>query len=417
MIQNDDKQKIRDLFGEINTPAYDILEGVQSQMKQKTKRPSKTVAIALAVCAMFMLTTVAVVAAYQSTGGFARLRGIVGDEIADEMTAIEVDGVLDVPYLPGDIPNPSNDRFAIELVAISGEVGGIMHFYFTLEDLTGVRKNDIFYGLTFALHTSDYNRPYVTGHASEIIHTEGSITTVRGQTHGMAQREGGGFSFIDFDGYVPDFVLRDGEIKFTVLNVEFNVAYNYVDNQGPLLDLSLVQELPEDEIMTLTIADFDADYPLGWFTPEDTELLNTTGLRVPRIGLHNHEIDMPRVSLQIASIGIIGDSLYILTYEPFAHYSRWSGLRLISPEGRDILPCKSLMFNICPDGLLYFGQYRRESAIEIYNIGMFSRNSYLLIVFEGIDLSRLNEFTLAGTFVAGDSVWLDWTDTFVYTGR
>ena len=419
MSSKKDDQVITELFNQINTPTYDILEGVKTQMRQKTTIRPRAMAGTVIAVLVLILTTGAVFAAYQGMGGFTRLRGIVGEERAGEITPVEVDDIVEIPYLPGGFRNPNDDRFAIELVATYGQVGGIMEFYFTLEDLTGARANCELVALNFTLHTSDCNVPYVSGQASEVIHSEGGITTIRGRTDGLIRRTGNGMFDIEsvwcspafVAGYVPEFVLRDGVIKFSVQNAVFNTAYAYVDHSH-VLDLGLVRELSDDEIMTLTKDSFDPGFPFGQYNT--AELLNTTGLAMPHIGLHNYDVNLPRVSMQISAIGMIGNSLYILTYEPFAHYSRFSALWLQEPSGNKRLASRTLLFSVCPDGLLYFSRYRRDSAVELYGSGYFAGNAYQLYVFDGISLDRLEHFTLAGKFDGSDDIWLNWVGSFMY---
>jgi len=428
---------IANLFGEINTPAYDILEGVKSQMNQKNKKSRPRVRV-LALVAVFTLlfTSGAVFAAYQTTGGFGRLRGIVGEERAESLTPVEVDEILDIPYLSGGFRNPHEDRFAIELVATYGEVGGIMDFYFTLEDLTGARRYCDFNNLSFALHTGDGF--YVHGNAEPIDTCERGIITVRGRTNGMSRSENGQFvSYYGMwsdppfvEGYVPEELVRDGQITITVTQVAYNAGYT---DATVGFDLGTVREFSADELQYVTKSDFAEDFPFEWQFPryEDRVLLETTGVPLPRLDLLNWEIDIPRVEAQIASIGILNGVLYLVQYEPMPHYSRFTGLFLQGPGGDRIQPShslsddrtrssnddrihasRSMMFSISEEGTFFQWNYRRDTAITIYGMGYFSRNPYQILIFEDLDLDRLGEYSISGHFDTGASIWLEWTTSF-----
>jgi len=419
---NKTEQDIIKLFGEINTPTYDILEGVKSHMNHKSKiTRTKPGVFVLVASLVLLLTTGAVFAAYQTTGGFGRLREIVGEERAEGLTPIEIDDILDIPYLSGGFRNPHEDRFAIELVATYGEVGGIMDFYFTLEDLTGARQNCNFSVLSFVLHTGESNGLYVFGQATEVIDIcNNGIITMRGRTDSLSRRdENGMFQTYGFwseppfeEGLVPEDVVRNGDVTITVTSVGYNLSGYFSQIVG--FDLGTVQEFSENDLQIVTKADFADDFPFDWQFPSaaDRALLETTGLPLPRTGLLNWEIDAPRVETQISSIGILDGSLYIVQWEPMPHYSRFSALNLECPNGTTIRPDRSLMFSISPNGTFYQGSYRRDTAIEIFNIGYFSRNPYQILIFENLDLDRLGEYTIFGHFDTGYSVWLEWTTTF-----
>ena len=437
----DADKAIANLFGEINTPTYDILEGVKLQMNQKNKksRPRVRVLVLVAIFTL-LLTSGAVFAAYQTAGGFGRLRGIVGEERAENLTPIEADEILDIPYLSGGFRNPHEDRFAIELVATYGEVGGIMDFYFTLEDLTGARRDCEFNALSFTLHTGDGF--YVHGNAEPINICENGIITVRGRTNGMSRSENGQhisyygtWSSPPFvEGYVPEELVRDGEITITVTQVAYNTGYT---DATLGFDLGTVREFSADELQYVTKSDFAEDFPFDWQFPreEDRILLEATGVPLPRLDLLNWEIDVPRVEAQIASIGILDGDLYLVQYEPMPHYSRFTGLFLQGPNGDRINPThsqnndraypsrttnvdrihasRSMMFNVSDDGTFFQWNYRRDTAITLFGMGYFSRNPYQILIFEGLDLDRLGEYSIAGHFDTGASIWLEWTTSFV----
>ena len=412
---------IKKIFGEINTPEYDILEGVKSQMNQKhkTTRPRMKVVVLAAIFTLIFAT--GAWAAYQTTGGFGRLRLIVGEERAENLTPIEAEEILEIPYLSGGFRNPHEDRFAIELVAIYGEAGDIMDFYFTLEDLTGARQNCDFSVLGFVLHTGGSDGLYVLGRATEVIDiSDDGIFTIRGRTDHMSHRDENGFfqtqgtwSTPPFaEGLVPEDVVRNGAVTITVTHVGFNV--DYLDNPRIGFDLGTVQVLASDEIWLVTKSDFPEDFPFEWQFPsaEDRELLESTGVPLPQIGLLNWEIDVHRVDTQISSIGIIDEKLYIVQWEPMPHYSKFSGLSLRGPNGDTIHANRSLLFNLCPDGTFYQGMYRRDTAISLFGEGYFSNNPYQILIFEDLDLNRLGEYSISGIFATGYSVWLEWTTTF-----
>ena len=422
MKPNKKEQDIAKLFGEINTPAYDILEGVKTQMNQKSKRTRPRAAASILIASLILLlTTGAVFAAYQNIGGFGRLREIVGEERAENLTPIEIDDILDIPYLTGGFRNPHEDRFAIELVASHGEVGGIMDFYFTLEDLTGARQNCEFSSLGFVIHTGNNDGTYVFGNAREIIDiSDSGIITLRGRTdsvsirdeNGIFQTYGSWSTPVFEEGTVPENIVYNGALTITVTAVNFNVGY--LSNVAVGFDLGTVQTLSQDEIQLVTKDDFSADFPFEWQFPsaEDRALLETTGVPLPRTGLLNWEIDVNRVDTHISSIGIIDDKLYLVQWEPMPHYSKFTGLGLVAPSGDWIHASRSLMFSICESGTFYQGNYRRDTAISILGMGYFSRNPYQILIFEGLDLNRLGEYTIQGHFATGYSVWLEWTTTF-----
>ena len=415
---------IKKLFGEINTPVYDILEGVKLQMNQKSKksRPKIKAVVLVAIFAL-IFTTGAVWAAYQTTGGFGRLRLIVGDERAEGLTPIEAEDILEIPYLSGGFRNPHEDRFAIELVATYGEVGGIMDFYFSIEDLTGARQNCDFSNLGFTLHTGNNagGGLYVHGNATEIISIcDSGIMTLRGRTNGLSRRDASGnieyygsWSHPPFEeGTVPEDLVHNGALTITVTHLDFNVGY--ISNQHIGFDLGTVQVLTPDEIRLVTKADFAADFPFDWQFPsaEDRALLEGSGVPLPRKGLLNWEIDVHRVDTQISSIGIIDNKLYIVQWEPMPHYSKFSALSLRGPNGETIHANRSLLFSLCPNGTFYQGMFRRDTAISLFARGYFSNNPYQILIFEGLDLSRLGEHSISGTFDTGYSIWLEWTVTF-----
>jgi len=411
-ITND--QKIRQLFGEIHTPSFDILEGVRTKMERKQNRRPRAFKSIVFAALILILTTGVVFAAYQGTGGFARLRGIVGDERADNLTPIEMEEIVAVPYLTGGFRNPHEDRFAIELVAIYGEVGGMMDFYFTLEDLTGARHTAEFNGMNFAIQTFDETIPYVFGHANEIIDNNDGILTLRGRTNSMARN--GQNDWLDFynywstpqfiEGYMPEVVLSSGMLNLTVTSVSYNAGY--VDHRLGL-DLAQVPVLSDDDIRVITNTDLAEDFPEWMFIMDNRELLDTTGVAMPRVGLNNWEIDHDRVGVRISSIGIIGDSLHIIMYEPLPHYSNFSGVFLVDSNGDRVWSGSSMLFSLCENGNFYDRYYYRDTAISIYSMGRFSSNPYQLLVFDGLDLDNLGSYRLEGIFDTGYSIWLEWT--------
>jgi len=415
-------ESIAKLFGEINTPSYDILEGVKTQMNQKSKKSRPWAASVLIASLILLLSSGVVFAAYQNIGGFGRLRAIVGEERADDLVPIEIDDILDIPYLTGGFRNPHEDRFAIELVAKHGEAGGVMDFYFTLEDLTGARQNCDFSSMGFVIHTGNNDGMYVFGSAREIIDVcDSGIITLRGRTDSVSIRDEddifhtyGFWSTPAFEeGTVPVEVVNNGALTLTVTSVNFNVGY--LSDVPVGFDLATVPTLTEDEIQLVTRNDFSPDFPIErqFQLPEDRELLEATGVPLPRLGLLNWEIDVDRVDTQISSIGIIDGNLYIVQWEPMPHYSKFTALMLVCPNGELIHARRSLMFSICEAGTYYNGTYRRDTAISILGMGEFSSNPYQILIFEGLDVSRLGEYAIIGHFSTGYSVWLEWTTVFL----
>jgi len=268
--------------------------------------------------------------------------------------------------------------------------------------------------MSFAIQTFDETTPYVFGHAGEIIDNNDGILTLRGRTNGMARQ--GQNDWLDFYGewstpafevgYVPNVVLASGALNLTVMSVQYNAGY--VDLRLDL-DLSQVPVLSNDEIRMLTNADLAEDFPEWMFIYNNRELLASTGAAMPHVGITNWEIDNDRIGMQISSIGIIGDSLHVLMYEPLPHYSNFSGVFLVGPGGDRIWASNSMLFNLCPSGNLYDSYFYRDTAISIYSMGRFSSNSYQLLVFDGIDLDNLGRYSLEGIFDTGYSIWLEWT--------
>jgi len=415
-MEND--KKIKQIFGEIHSPSFDILKGVKIKMEQKSKYRPMAFRTIIFACAILILSTGAVLAAYQ--GGFARLRGIVGDEHAADLTPIEVGEVLDVPYLSGGFRNPNEDRFAIELVAVYGEVGGLMDFYFTLEDLTDTHNTSDFVSLSFVIQTFDYDRPYVFGGGVDVIDDTDGIITVRAHTTSINyRRQFGGWGIHDEwsgtfkNGYVPEFALKDGALNLTVMQVFYNANIGYVDHRLDI-DLSLIEVLTDDDIRVITNDDLDENFPEWWtFVSLNQELLATTGVAIPNVGLHNLEVNIAGVGMQISSIGIIDGVLNILMYEPLPHYSNFAALFLVCPRGNRYLTGSSMLFSLRPDGTLYERYFYRDTAIEIMGGGRFSSNPYQLLVFSGFDQDNIGEFSIEGIFDTGSRIWLEWNTKVV----
>jgi len=409
-------ERIKNLFGEIHTPKFNIMEGVKNKMEHKQKRRPKAFVSIFITSIILLLSTGAVFAAYQSTGGFARLRGIVGEERAGALTPIEQEEIIDVPFLSGGFRNPNEDRFAIELVAVYGEVDGLMDFYFTLEDLTGARRTAEFGSMSFVLQTFDYETPYIYGHASEIIDNNDGILTLRGRTNGMSRR--GSDEMLHFygerstpafvAGYVPEFARHNGAIHLTVLSVSYNAGY--IDHHIGF-DLAQVPRLSDDDIRVITNADLAEDFPDWTFVSNNRELINTTGVAMPQIGLENWAVDHERINARISSIGIIGNSLYLIMYEPLPHYSTFSGVFITSPTGERIWAQSSMLFNISQNGYLYDSYFYRDTSISVFGMGRFSSNNYQLLVFDGLDIENLGSYRLEGIFDTGYSIWLEWNTT------
>jgi hypothetical protein len=379
---NDDDLKIRQLFDEINTPKYDILEGVKNSMDKKYKKPRFGVAAAVAAL-LVILTAGVVVAAYYGTGGFGRLRDIVGDEYAQGLTPVEEilgaphDGFA-TPFIPGH--SPTHDDLRIEIVAINIEED-YLYLYATLEDLTGDRANCEFNGLSFGLHTPDNAHLYdfsadwngLFGNFREVIHRDenGTLTLrTRHRLHGRTD------------------VFVDDSVTITFTELTFN-STGYIDHQINL---------------DLTAVSADAPYLSVMFegSAEPLYILEPFHANIP--------IGLPGIRAKISSVGLIGGNLHVQIYQPRPSYSAFSTLFLSSPQDRT-RPSRAFIFNLREDGILYNDSFARE-AKHPTNSGYFARNDFQEFIWFDFDPESLDSLYLSGIFYDNDSIWLDWTTTF-----
>jgi hypothetical protein len=438
-------EKIKNLFNEINTPKYDILEGVYSAMENKKyKRPRFSV-VAVVAALMVILTAGVVVAAYYGTGGFGRLRSIVGEEHAENLTPVEE--ILDTesfaaPFIPGF--SPTNDEFRIEIVAINiGENREYMYLYATLEDLTGDRADCDFFSLSFAVHTPDNEHLYnfdtsvdwagLFGgfRANDVIHRDenGTLTLrTRQNLYGREDVFANNQVTITFTeltynetGYIDDHI-----IDFDFATIPLNAPYQRTIFEGGSWSNAVQFCEYENEYVFYMLEPFQLDMPLG-----------LDGIRT-----------------RISSIGIINGNLHIQTYQPRPSYIAFSALRLqnvnaqqdereleellrgneerlqtLDETEHDIDAIRQFMearirqrfnqgdssystiFNLSPEGRAYNYTFSREAKHPI-NRGHFSISDFQEYVWTNINVNDLENLQLTGIFSDNYSVWLDWTTSF-----
>ncbi|MCL2388590.1 MAG: hypothetical protein FWC89_13745 [Defluviitaleaceae bacterium] len=450
-------EKIRELFNQIHTPEYDILKGVKQSMENKNKisaRPRISVAAAI-IAAVFILTTGVVVAAY-STGGFARLLGIVGADYAESLTPIEIELGADgfaTPFIPGY--TSTDDEFRIEIVAINlNEAERAMYIYVTLEDLTGDRRDCEFNTLSFVMHTRDNAHLYDFAEAVNLHQFWGNITA-----EDIIDRceESGILTLRNRFDIQNDDIFMDGEVTITFGQLRYNDT-SYM--RTPInLDLSTVTQDPE----TIRIV-FDSD--LEWIIGiSETYLqyqLQTEGIDILKPNQNPVPLNLQGIRTQITAVGIIDGNLHVQIYTPPPFYETFAAISLqvpglqpmqaqavrrledgsvvmsdgsirnvdgtitvaaevIAPEGATPWEEEltlitrhanmALMFNLRPDNTAYQSMFNRESKFPVL-AGGFSNNLFQEYVWYDVDLNNLQDYTLYGIFHNADVVWLEWTTSF-----
>jgi len=399
MKRDQDEIRINELFGKINTPQYDILKGV-TKMK-RYRRPRLSVAVAAAALTI-ILTAGAVLAAYYGTGGFGRLRGIVGDYHADMLTPIEEvlgaeEAGFTTPFIPGY--NPTHDEFRIEIVAINiSENRDYMYIYATLDDLTGDRANCDFFNLNFSLHTPNNTHMYdgmydfngLVGHfrANDVIHRdENGILTLRTRQELRGRQD----------------VFINDEITITFHELAYNET-GYIDNHVIDIDLSTISL---DTPFTRTVFEGGNWSRAVQFCEYENEyvfyILEPFNLDIP--------VGIDGIRTRISSIGIINGNLHVQTYQPRPSYIAFSALDLQHSSSRRMRSCYSTIFNLSPEGVAYNKSFARESIFPIFR-GFFSINDFQEYVWTNVDVSNLANLQLTGIFSDSYRVWLDWTTTF-----
>ncbi|MCL1786437.1 MAG: hypothetical protein FWG38_00505 [Defluviitaleaceae bacterium] len=128
-----DEILIMHTLNKVPTPHFDILEGMKRKMKTRTARKKAPLLVMVAIMLLLLGTTAL---AAQHFGSFDRLRGIIGDEAADDLTPIQI---------ASEDPNQTvlYDGIRVELVAAS-ITDNVVDVYFTLEDTTGNRLHNTF---------------------------------------------------------------------------------------------------------------------------------------------------------------------------------------------------------------------------------------------------------------------------------
>jgi len=395
MNHSKDELKIRDLFNTINTPQYDILQGVKEEMnmKQYKRRPKLSVATVAIIMILFICTSI-VFAAYYSTGGFQRLRNIVGEEHAHTLTPVEVElgqEGFTLPVVPGYNPTFTYDQFRIEILAVKKGTEGYMDIYVSLEDITGERATYEFNNLSFVLHT------YENRHLNEFInifdydHMFGGFTSNdiihRCEDTGMLTLRT--TQQIDFENII------DGEITITFLEMVYN-STGYISDHSIDVDFYSIN--------------FNAPYMHITFD----EVFLTSNEDVENYGIHvlrpmylDIPVGLSGIHTRISSIGIIDGNLHVQTYQPRPTYSSFSAIKLRSGDAVG----DTLLFNLAPDGTAYQGFYNRQSQFHLFS-GGFGDNQFQEYIWHNININDLSNLSLIGTFYHSDRIWLEWTTSF-----
>jgi len=400
MKHNKDELKIRNLFNKINTPQYEILQRIRDDMdtKRYKKRPKISVATASTIILLFIFTSIAF-AAYYGTGGFQRLRGIVGDEHAEALTQIEVElgqEGFTLPVIPGYSPTFTNDQFRIEIVAISEEVEGYIDIYVSLEDITGKRATDEFNNLSFVLQTRENLHLNLNGveMVSNHDHMFGGFTS-----NDIIHRcEDTGMLTLRTTQRIDAENIMDGEIIITFLEMVYN-STGYISNHPINFDFSSINfntpymHIKFDEIFLASNEDV-RNYGIN--------VLEPMYLDIP--------VELPGIHTRISGIGIISGNLHVQTYQPRPTYSSFSTITLQSDD-KQLQAHDTLLFNLSADGTAYQGFYNRESRFHLFS-GGFGDNQFQEYIWHDINQYDLSNLSLIGIFYHSDRVWLEWTTSF-----
>ncbi|MCL2839655.1 MAG: hypothetical protein FWE05_02690 [Defluviitaleaceae bacterium] len=313
-----DEMLILNALKSVQTQDFNMMKEIEEKMK-KTKRPIKK-GVILAIAAVLLLGTTAF--ATQYLGGFDRLRDIVGETYAENLTPIEIatdDADQEIIY----------DGIRVELVAVNVE-GNAVDVYFTLEDTTGNRLSNGFRVENTLVPTDDdFPMDAWTGsyRGTEVIHTdENGIVTMH------ASHEFG----VNVEGMELTFHLW--EIMFDVqdeqhASVAVNLA-NFLNNSDYII---YQYENPNPWGTAIQTLNVDSWEMAESIRSSYEESIRTEGIPVLVPGNADISLasffDFADARASISSIGVIDGRLHIQVYHPerrVLEEAGWEGFSRLS---------------------------------------------------------------------------------------
>ena len=294
----------------VHTPACDLMKGIENKMR----RPSYKKTAVATIAAVMILASAAVAATI--TGGFDRLRDIVGPERAGQLTPVEI-----ATTSPGQ--QVMYDGIRVELVAKDIRLN-VADVYFTLEDTRSNRLDGDFqieytvYDPADPLHL--VSRQQTT---EEIHRSPEGIITIRARHQFDQEVEDRDLQFSFFEILFETQDEQDRPLGINLPDHLQNSAYQIYQYENPNPWGSAMQ------ILSIPFPDFDPDNPdasmahinhITQLAEDWAEAIRTQGVKVLAPDTLNHSMSpyFKRADARaaISSIGVIDGRLHVQVASP-----------------------------------------------------------------------------------------------------
>ena len=347
---------------------YGLVEEKAASLKKSAIKYYLNRVAAVAIV-MVIITTTALVAS-GNLGGFDRLRTIIGEERIGLVSPIEISNVVGETI--------TEDGIRVELVAV-GVFDNVVDIYLTFEDMVGNRLDgDFIVAYSIDLPADDI-RGTIRHSGIEVIDRTDGVITVH-------------------DRLVFSQPVAGQELFFRLWRIDYNnITYNEHEINFDLAELMF--DAPSST--QLIFGSHEIRYMWGIDADDARELLTTTGVTILEPNLHDIELGLEGIESLISAIGIIDGRLHIQLYDPpLNNNRRFSLIALINPEGElDANGNLNIGFSIDEFGNFYTSYkelpHYRESIFEV-------------------DLDRLSEYRLVGSFANTEYIDLELAVTFEF---
>jgi len=416
MERDRDEKIIQSVFEGINIPKIDMVQAVHYRLSHKPRKSFKK-SIGVALIAIIVLTT-SVVAVASAVGSFERLGQIVGEDNAARLIPVGGENTSEVFY--------TENGMKIKVVAI-GLGYNVVDVYIKIEDLLASRLHgEIVVESSVGRNGEEsiaFTNPQI------IDRSEGGVITLHSRNWFSSAGELENIT-------VTIHQIHYGGANYFWWNCEI---LNRLRWGGPLgIDISALQQEPESLFITAvyntgfnpdnnTHYISDARSPLlGWRSmdrlgnmPSFADISWQEGTYIIAPGQTNYEIDMDsRIRSSISSVGVVDGTLRVLRqYKPmpvpsegqFASILNRTELflhREYAGYERNVFPTERTEFILDENGAIIQGlPFRAMYAWQMAGIGGVNYVEYRFPV----DVSRLEEYRLAGIFSVYDQVMVDWS--------
>jgi len=374
MQKDRDEALIKAEFEKMQTPNFDILEGVKAHMEKKSKHFNRKVFIATLAILCLLSASVAVA---QGIGRFDRLRTIIGEERAKL--------VIPISYKDADYSFTTENGIKIWMVA-TGVNDNTIDIYMMMQDLEGDRLGEhvhvdysivSYYGAKIpALGTTGEPAPFTSTNLANWSHMH--METINRDENGVVTLHAREIFSEPIDVH-----------SITILIHE--VFYNIREYEEWKIPIDLDIHNPPTIYMI--------DYLI---TPDEKNISERTLILAPR---QLELIPIDGLDRGISSIGIVNGNLHVQFYELRDPSRRWSRLStiaymyLVNPDGDKVEHFSSTSFNTVSDSYAYWNPERTRYDSPYY---MYAEQIY------EVDLVRISGYRMLGNFRTFESVALDW---------